>query len=121
MPIHSTWCDTKKTIFHLQLAGAWTWEEYVRSQIKLIESNEFQTFPIKIIIDFTDSNNKREKTMALFKKTGQEAPQIIEHVVIVGNAFVRAMVTLGKRLNATINYPIDTASSVEDALQLMGA
>lgn len=121
MPIEISWYDAEKTIGLCRFIGDWRWADFFHllAQSEVIERES--PSPIAVIVDFSESRTSAHNVLSTFNAGEGRAPKNVEVFVVVGNAFVQAMLHVYRRISAHSRYRFHAAYTVKEAYELIRA
>lgn len=120
MAIRASWANAEKTIIRQDYDGAWTWEEFFESSRQSSEMMATVSHRVDIVADMKPGTMPKSGTSITYARNVLRAtPANWGILVIVGNAFVNAMVRVYGYVNNDMRAKIHVTESVEEAFELI--
>lgn len=118
MAITLSWKNEDESILYLHYMYPWTWEEFYQTRDTAFEWLDCDTSPVKLILDFTGSEQLPLGAMIHFYNVGKEPhPRVDEVAIVVSSTFLRMYANMYVRLNIKKASMATVYATVEEAIE----
>jgi hypothetical protein len=120
MPIETQWEDTQHKIVRLDYIGKWEWSEFFEAQTQIQSMMREVSHRVDILANMqTGTMPTTGASLANAKNAMKKLPENRGIMVIVTNMLVGKLVDVFKQFDQEYSKKIYTASSTEQALQVI--